>query len=310
MLVRWTGWALGGFLVLAGLGCNGDDDGEGDDGGTGRDAGRDAAVDAGVDAGEDAAVACSAVAVAEVHGGLVDPDGAGLEGATVGLCIRAEQHGRVTFVCLRPVTAGPDGRWTVTVPEALQCVHSATVRLAAEGFATTYCPVTLDGGQPTIEAPEWRLLPMPADPPTWGPGDEEINLAADDGATVSLRPSDLDPELDPAAVRFRRVDPVLERPCFLPDGREPENLYVLEPESAVVRPGGLPARLRAGGGSPEGTEVSLYLLGGLHTSLDGAPVAEGAWVPFADSVVEDEAVVPTPDGDGIPQLGWLGVERR
>lgn len=298
----------GALLLFAPLGCGDDDDD--DSVAPGLDAGADTGTDAapGPDAGVDAGLACGGTLVTEVSGELTDPDGAGIGESTVGLCLRAEQHGRQTFVCLRPVAPDATGAWLVTVPEALQCVQHAVVRLAAPRFATTYCVVAVEGATPAVAAPSWELLPMPPDPPAWGAGDEEIALSADDGATVSIRPSDLEADQEADDVRFRAVDPAAYHPCFLPeDQAPPAALYVLEPESNVVRVGGLPAVLSAGADAVPGTPVSLYLLGGLHTVLDGEIVQEGEWVPFATSVVADDGTVPTPEGDGLPQLGWVGV---
>lgn len=277
--------------------------------------GPDAAADSGdeadaapADAGADAAIECGGTYVEEVGGALLDVEGANMPGATVGLCLRSEQRGFETFTCLRPVETDEAGAWTTGVPVALRCVKHAVVRLAAPGHATSYCVVEVESG-PVVEAPPWDLLPMPADPPAWS-GDEEILLPAEDGATITVRPSDLDEEQDPEAVRFRAVDVAAHRPCFLPEGQEPLALYVLEPESNVVRAGGLPARLRDGTAAAPGTPVSLYLLGGLHTVLDGEIVQEGTWVPFAESTVEADGSIATPDGDGLPQLGWFGVLPR
>ena len=302
-------WWASGVALAGACGCGHDGD---DDVGPADDAAVDAATDAAAepDAGRDAGLVCSGTLVAEVAGRLLDPDGAGVEESSVGLCLRSEQRGRETFVCLRPVFAEPDGRWSVSVPEALRCVLHATVRLAAPSYATTYCTVEVDGGDASVTAPDWELLPMPADPPAWGAGDEEIVLVADDGSAVSIRPSDVDDTQSPDDVRLQSVDPTATRPCFLPEGQDPMALVVLEPESNVVRAGGLPASLRDRTGAPPGTAVSFYLLGGLHTVLDGELVQEGQWVPFAEGVVADDGTIATPDGDGLPQLGWVGVAAR
>lgn len=302
-------WRIVGALVVCSAAACGDDDADDDDDvGPGLDAGPDATAE--LDAGVDAGVECSGTFLEEVTGGLVDVEGAAMADATVGLCLRSEQNRRETFVCLRPVTPDAEGVWSVAVPVALRCVKHAVVRLAAPGHATSYCVVEVEGAPSTLEAPTWDLLPMPADPPAWGAGDEEIALAADDGATVAIRPSDLEEDQDPAAVRFRSVDVATHRPCFLPADPTPMSLYVLEPESNVVRAGGLPAVLRDGSAAAPGTPVTLYLLGGLHTILDGEIVQEGTWVPFAETEVGANGEVPTPDGDGLPQLGWFGVVPR
>lgn len=312
VMIRWVavvGVAVG--VVLGGAGACGDDDD--DDVGPGPDAGTDASArDAAAepDTGVDAGPACGGTFVEGATGVLVDVEGAAMADATVGLCLRSEQNGRETFVCLRPAPTDAAGVWSVAVPVALRCVLHAVVRLAAPGHATSYCVVEVEGSGSTLEAPTWDLLPMPPEPPAWGAGDEEIVLAADDGATVSIRPSDLEEDQDPAAVRFRSVDLAEHRPCFLPEGQTPAALYVLEPESNVVRAGGLPAVLRDASAAAPGTPVSLYLLGGLHTVLDGEIVQEGNWVPFAEGVVADDGTIATPEGDGLPQLGWIGVVAR
>jgi len=255
--------------------------------------------------GEDA---CPVGLVPEMTGTLLADDGAAIEGATVGLCLRADQGAFDTFVCLRPVETDAVGGWQVAVPERLQCVRHATVRLAAPGHATTYCVVPVDGADgSSVEAPPYGLVAMPPDPPAWS-GEEPIELVADDGATVTMRPSDLDDTQDPAAVRFRRVDIGETRPCFLPEGEDVLALYVLEPEAPVVAETGLPAILQAPG-ADEGDAVSLRLLGGLHTTLAGELVQEGDWVPFAESEVGPDGAVSTPEGAGLPQLGWFGVVR-
>lgn len=300
------------MVVLAlWLGCGPDDAGDDDDDSdVPPDASTDAAAPA--DAATDAAgqPVCEGTVIDEVSGTLVDPAGAGIPGATVGLCVRAQQRSFETFVCLRPVPTDGDGAWSTSVPENLHCVKRATVRLAAPGWATTYCEVDVEGAGPSVSAPEWALLPMPGDPPAWGGGDDEIVLAAADGSEVSIRPSDVDPAQDPDAVRLLAVDPTSARPCFVPEGQTLLSLIVLEPESNVVRAGGLPARLHDATGAAPGTPVSFYMLGGLHSLLDGVVVEEGTWVPFADAVVAEDGTITTPDGDGLPQLGWVGVAPR
>jgi hypothetical protein len=309
---RWAGIATVA-VILGAAGACADDDGDDDvvgpelDGGVDA-SGGDAAPEA--DAGADAGTECGGTFVEEVTGGLVDVDGAAMVDAAVGLCLRSEQNGRETFVCLRPVAPDAAGTWGVAIPVALRCVRHAVVRLTAPGHATSYCVVEVEGAESAVEAPAWDLLPMPPDPPAWGGGDEEISLSADDGATVSIRPSDLEEGQDPEAVRFRSVDLAEHRPCFLPEDHTLLALYVLEPESNVVRAGGLPAVLRDESAAAPGTAVSLYLLGGLHTILDGSIVQEGTWLPFAESVVGDDGSIVTPEGDGLPQLGWVGVVPR
>ena len=163
--------------------------------------------------------------------------------------------------------------------------------------------VEVDGAGTRLTAPDWERLPITVDPPAWGAGDQEIVLSADDGSQVSIRPSDLDDAQSPDDVRLQSFDPAVTRPCFLPEAHSPMALVVLEPESNVIREGGLPASLR----DRTGTAVSFYLLGGLHTVLDGQIVQEGEWVPFAEGVVGEDGTIATPAGDGLPQLGWVGV---
>ena len=276
------------------LGC-------GNGGGGGDDIGD---VDAGVDGGP-----CLATYVEASSGRVVGLDGEGLEGATVGFCLRTD----TTSLCLPPVPTGPTGDYAVDVPPEFQCLELAVDRLNAENYSVGYCVLDLDGVDGLLAAPDFAIFPLQGPEPVWGPGeDDEITYVADDGASVTLRPSDTNSgggDVE-AELRMTFVDSTDARPCFLPEDQVLATFYAMGPEAASSRDEGLPAVLVDHTGLPEGTAVDLYMLGSLMTAVGDHAVVEGSWEVFAQSAVAADGTIPTPAGQGLRQLGWVGAVAR
>jgi len=287
---RW----LATSLVLLPLGCGGGGGGSvGDDGG---------APDAGADAGP-----CLSTHVDRSTGRVVDPDGAAIEGATVGFCLRAG----ATSLCLQPVPTAADGTYSVDVPAQFQCLDHAVDRIVGDGYSVGYCVLDLDGIDGLLAAPDFALFPLEGPEPAWGPGeDDEITYVADDGAEVTLRPSDVVGGDVEAELRMTFVDSTGARPCFLPEDQTLATFYAMGPEALSMREGGLPATLVDHTGLPAGTVVDLYMLGSLLTGVGEGAVVEGSWEAFAQSTVAADGTIPTPAGQGLRQLGWVGAVAR
>jgi hypothetical protein len=290
------------LLVLPGCG----EDAASADAGVSADASADAAADSAV---ADAGSECPVPLLNSVAGRVIDLDGTPVGGASVVMCVRYTEAGNEFFVCLPPTLAGDDGRYQVTLPERIQCATEATVRATAAGKAPIYCSLSL-GDAGDFEAPEVELFPLPGEAPSWGGQDEEIAVDAGDGGQVWLTPADVTSNDGPEAVRLTAVGFDEHRPCFLPPDQDLVSLYAMEPEGEVTREGGLRARLAAGTLAP-GTEVDLYLLGGLHPVRLGEDfVREGQWVSFGRTTVGDDGFIETPAGQGLPLIGWFGAVAR
>jgi hypothetical protein len=144
------------------------------------------------------------------------------------------------------------------------------------------------------------------DTPVWTP--ELTSWAVDDGAvedqtvatedglelTIPTGALTLAP-FAPAEVQAARV-PVDQAPPFVPDGVELVDLFALGPILSTFEPPA-PVAFPADSGLPVGTPVVFH-------SLD---YETGLLVEVAHGTVDETGRPATSDGEGIPELTWVGI---
>ena len=91
----------------------------------------------------------------------------------------------------------------------------------------------------------------------------------------------------------------------------PDGLWAFWPESAVDGVG-FPVRIPNTGNLAAGTQVDLFVLGGLECNLDdGTHVPEGVWSQYGTGTVRaDGAVIESDAGSGLPCFTWFGYRAR
>ncbi len=283
-------------------------------------------TDAGADAGpEDASVctppaddpfgcedltpdpACGASWVVGVTGRIVTEAGTGVEGARAQLCVRV--HPDDGLVCLPPPAADADGRFAIVVDGTVRCQSRAAMRAIAPGmpFGTTYCPVEYPaGGGPIFDVGDpYVLHPVvdAADVPPVGDATAQREVTFADGLVLTLAPIDIPLAGDYEALSGAPVDPAAAG-CFA-GGLVLDGAYTFRPETTVDA--GAAVSIPNTGGLASGTEVDLYVLGGLETRLlDGTEVEEGTLGLVGPATVSADgtAIVGGPDSR-LPYLSWL-----
>ncbi|MEZ4338374.1 MAG: hypothetical protein R3B82_17265 [Sandaracinaceae bacterium] len=297
------------------------------DGSGGADAGTDA-TDAGVgDAGEDAMVdactptpddpfgcedltpdpACPASWVVGVTGRIETADGAAVENARAQLCVRLYPDDLLT--CLPPPVTDAEGRFAIVVDDGARCQNHAAMRAIAPGMplATTYCPVDYPaGGGPIFEIPDpYALHPVvdATDLPPVGDESAQRDVTFADGLVLTLAPVDIPLSGDYERLAGAPIDPAAAA-CFS-GGLVLDGAYGFRPETPVDA--GAAVSIPNTAGLDPGTEVDLYVLGGLETRLlDGTEVEEGTIGLVGPATVSADGTAIVGGADSrLPYLSWL-----
>jgi len=290
-------------LVAALLALSGCAIGLADHESTGRDTTGDGSGRGGVDDPLPTAESCEATWLTRVEGDVRDLAGRNVSGAFVQFCVRTADD---TLHCLAPSESDASGVFVQELGEESRCVDRLAIRvLVPEGpYATTYCPVGIEGAQGALSLAEPLVL-VPLEhggvPPM---GDETasrwVNLPG--GIALEVRPDALWGDYEGLAAT--ELDPAAGR-CFLSPGDGVLGLWALGPE-VDIGDEGFVVRIPERTGLGEGTTVELLLLGGLATLLaDGTEVEEADFVPFGTGTVAGGFVVSDP-GSELPYLSWLG----
>ncbi len=280
--------------------------------------------DAGLDAGEDAGAcvppaddpfgcedlapdpSCPATWVVGVTGRIQTAAGVGVASARAQLCVRL--HPDDALVCLSPPETDADGDFAIVVPEELRCMTRAAMRAIAPRMplATTYCPMHFEAGDGPIVAiaEPYVLHPVaPAVVPPIGGALGQRDVTFPGGLVLTLAPVDLPMAGDYEALTGGAVD-VAATACFAGD-LAPDGAYAFDPETTVEA--GAAVSIPNAAGLAPGTEVDLYVLGGLETRLiDGTAVEEGVLGRVGPATVSADgaAIVGGPDSR-LPYLSWL-----
>lgn len=249
----------------------------------------------------DDAGSCSAERIARVRGRVVDDRGAPVARARPQLCARLED---ARLVCLEPPFTDGAGEFLIEVPSEVRCMRSAVMRVLVTGgpYATTYCPVSIEGAADEVLAIEEPLelfevrrvaLPPYGDPTSV----REVSLG--DTLVVDVAPEAVGDEADYARLGAVRLDP--SRSCATA-ARALDGLLAASPEASIEAPFRIP-----GSGLTSGTRVSLHVIGGLDTRLsDGTIVDEGELAMLGEGVVGADGTITPEPSLVLPQLGWLG----
>ena len=129
------------------------------------------------------------------------------------------------------------------------------------------------------------------------------------GLTLNVIPYDLfgsEPELDYENLSVRAVRPDERGLCFLPDDNRPDQLFAFTPEMAILENG---AGLSFSNiwSYDAGTQVEIWLLGGLDCTLDGDHVKEGDWVRVGTAAVSSDGSKLETEFR-LPCLTWIGLK--
>lgn len=249
---------------------------------------------------------CPASWVVGVTGRIQTAAGVGVEGARPQLCVRL--HPDDVLVCLSPPATDANGDFAIVVPAELRCMTRAAMRAIAPRMplATTYCPVHFAPGAGPIVAIAEPYVLHPVEPAVVPPIGDEVaqrDVAFPGGLVLTLAPVDLPMAGDYEALSGGAVE-VAATGCFAGD-LAPDGAYAFDPETSVDA--GAAVSIPNSTGLAAGTEVDLYVLGGLETRLiDGTQVEEGVLGRVGPATVSADgtAIVGGPDSR-LPYLSWL-----
>jgi hypothetical protein len=125
---------------------------------------------------------------------------------------------------------------------------------------------------------------------------EEYTITTNDDLNITILPNALQlAPFAPSELQIARV-PVNKAPSFIPDNIQLIDLFVLHPILSTLDPPS-PISFPKDTELPIGTEVNFY---GLDYEL-------GKLVPVASGVVDENGYPKTNDGQGIPELTWIGL---
>lgn len=223
--------------------------------------------------------------------------------------------------------ANTDATGFFTAPVERTGAHDLSIYFPGSDHHSPFCLFTdlCDGAIRLCT--EFVLYPAPtagvAVPPNLPPSESnplpaDVRVEAADGAVMTLHAGDelylpFDAEPWMALSRFPTEEHL---PCFIDPARPPASLYVVTPiDVYVLEPGSRlapvlrPASLDLPNttGLPAGSNVDIYILGGLHPQDAG--LLEGEWSRSVGATVSaDGTRIQTADGEGIPYLTWFGVQ--
>jgi hypothetical protein len=260
-------------------------------------------------------IACRFTWVGAYRGWVADHTGRPATGAKAQACI-ITQPGDV-LVCLRPNDADADGVFTITVPETAACTSAVTMRVLRPGTgqATNYCvaDVTDTGADHVLRTPDPYVVYATdaAQVPTIGDDLLAVKtIQYADGLQVDVVPDRMFPTsgtIEQARARLIETDD--RGLCFVDRAAPPDRLWAFWPEAAVDG-AGFAVHIPNTDNLPAGSQVELFVLGGLECSLeDGTHIAEGNWTPFGTGTVRaDGAYIDSDAGSGLPCFTWFGYK--
>jgi hypothetical protein len=209
------------------------------------------------------------------------------------------------------------GAFTVNIPEDLQCLESAVVRVVVPGTSTTtsYCDVDIEGQGPTVEVSApfviYETTPATTIPPV-GDATAERTVVFADGLEIDIVPdrfASLNYDVnDYTLLAAARLDDVAADQCFSADDPAFDGLYAFSPE-ADVDDASFAIRIPNTTGLAAGTSVSLFVLGGLLTSVppDDTQVHEGEWYEYGTGVVAAGGEIIEAE---LPYFSWFGYRAQ
>jgi hypothetical protein len=253
--------------------------------------------------------ACESVGewVVAVTGTVINESGEGFSGVKAQVCVRVAGTGQL--LCLMPADTLGDGSFAIEIPTEAKCISSMVMRVLAPltDNATIYCHVDVEGLGPilAIETPLTMYETVPAvDLPDPGDGENSVTATFEDGLQIDVVPNLFygggDGYLDLAVRRFDSLPGEL---CFLQDQPQPDALFAFSPEGDI-NGANFPMRIPNELGYSPGSEVAMYVLGGLTTVLpEEVEVEEAEWFEFGAGIVSDNGEVIEAE---LPYFSWFG----
>jgi hypothetical protein len=251
---------------------------------------------------------CPAAWVVFMEGFVYDDDGQGVAGAKAQVCVRNPAD---RLLCLTPSDTESDGFFRVLLPPNARCVSEATLRSLKPGAdsSTTYCHAAAPQGQPVITLSEPLVLfdtERAVELPPAGDGGAQREVVFADGLALDVIPDNFfggGDGYDGLAVRKLSPGGL----CFLEGQPTPEAVYAFSPEGDIDGEG-FPVRIPNEANKAPGSQVQLYVLGGLGCTLtDGTILEEASWHNFGTATVSaDGTTIESDEGSSLPCLTWFG----
>ena len=246
-----------------------------------------------------------------VTGRVLNDEGRGMGDTKVQICVRLFENGEL--LCLRPSDTRTSGQFLLRIGESARCMTSATLRILKPltDHATAYCH--LPDGEGLIEIADPFTLYRTTRASTLPPEGDKLTIRTVEFANVGVQ-IDVVPDLlysggaPPyemlAATKIQPGDP---RFCLVEESPF-DGIIAFSPELDIED---TPAPLRIQTELAPGTQVDLYVLGGLSCLLaDGTLVEEGTWAQFASTTVGDAGLISVDDDEGIPCLNYLAWQAQ
>lgn len=200
-----------------------------------------------------------------VAGKVVDQAGEPLLGAKVQTCIRTPTG---QYACLSPVDSQVDGSYTIGIGPPYDCMEELAMRVLvpAKTYATHYCDIHLTAGEPTLTFDGPIVLhetKPPKDLPPLGDPSVRRTVVFEDGLEMDVLPDDayLDEESYPK-LGATFVPAGTSDLCMPAELDAAPGAWALYPDTDVYN-SPYPARIQDKLGLDDGTEVTIYMLGGL-----------------------------------------------
>jgi hypothetical protein len=245
--------------------------------------------------------------IERIEGRVVDDQANPLPGADAVLCV---YQATGLENCLNPTQTDATGAFEVTIPDEARCINSAVLGVMLIGTDRTfsYCHLDLPDMQSSVSIEQPFILFQTTRATVLPPAGDlavEQTVVFADGLEL-----DVTPQLfysiggAYADLAVRRLAPDTGGLCFLQDPGTIIAVYGFSPTGDIGE-AGFPVRIPNATSLPAGTDVALYVLGGLSCQLsDNTWVAEGDWVQYGTGKVSADGLII--EGDPVPCLYWLG----
>ncbi len=260
-------------------------------------------------------LACTGTVVDTVMGTVQNQDGNGIDMVAALLCI-AKPGDRET--CLDPEFTNGSGAFTISVPEEHQCQVGAAIHyIATQDFTLhgLYCPVDISqGGTLAVDPVVLRQAPQ-ATRTALGDTSQPHDITSPEGVVLTVIPDDLylwDFTYDD--LRLLSWDSTSWGwPCFIDANDPPDALVALVPEFETAHEtDAVHIAFPNTQNLAAGTEVDLYGLGGVGTeNWTGEEIEEAQWAKIGSMTVSnDETMIRTAAGQGLPFCTWVGYKQK
>jgi hypothetical protein len=259
---------------------------------------------------------CTGRTITTINGLVQDASGAGASGVKAQACLRQPNIGEElgNMVCLQPSDTNTDGSYIITVPVSSQCVGELVMRVLAPGqdMSTSYCIIEgedLGEGEEVFDLTDHPFVLFETVTattiPEKGEGDSPRTVIFADGLEIDITPDAYFASgkgYEGIAAAWLDFD--ASAMCAPEHLSDLQGIYAFSPEGDAFQTT-FPARIPDHLGLGDGTEVEVYVVGGLAMTLaDGTGIRESEWANFANATIEN-GVIDLSGDKGIPAIGWL-----